>query len=228
MRLDHYLPNLHPRELYLRYIHRDATRDVIATIDQEAFLGLRKTARDRTQTLNNIKYFNLDGYIGEHVKRAMRLNLHINVGRQVLDIGTGFGYFPYVCEFFGNGAQAIDVSGHDLFDDVTNFLRVKKTHHFINAFEPLPTFDRKFDVINATQIAFVHIRGSGGKRWGDEEWGFFLDHLINDHLTEKGIISLEFNWDSHRNCWFPPEVRTLFKNYGARMFHNRVLITPNR
>jgi hypothetical protein len=38
-----------------------------------------------------------------------------------LDIGTGFDYFSYVCEYFGSKATAIDVLGHWLFNDAMDF-----------------------------------------------------------------------------------------------------------
>ena len=103
----------------------------------------------------------------EQMIRALDLHLN-NADKSVLDIGTGFGYFPYICEFFGNTATAIDVPDHALFNEVTKFLGVKKTFHRIEPFEALPSSIE--DLISSLRFKWLSIDttepGLGGKRNG--------------------------------------------------------------
>ena len=136
-------------QLYLAYHAKSVTEDILATIDMDSFLALRKNARERSNTLNMLKYFNIKGYLSLHVKRALYLGIPNMRNPSVLDIGTGFGYFPYACEFLDAEVHALDIPGHVLFYEMTNFFNIKKTHFWINALQPLPDFGKKFDVITS-------------------------------------------------------------------------------
>lgn len=213
---------LSPGQLYLSFRARSVTRDILATIDMEAFFALRKNARERSNTLNMLKYFNITEYLALQVKRALYLGIAEKRDPSILDIGTGFGYFPYVCTFLDGDVHAVDIPGHVLFDEMTNFFNIKKTHFRINALQPLPDFGQKFDIITGFQVAFN--RYSAIKPWGAKEWDYFLKHLIDKHLNENGVIYLEPNYDYTVNNWYPDDVRDLLRTYNARVRAGRVLI----
>lgn len=217
------LHNLSPHMMMLQRVAPSFAEDVIATLDLDAFLEIRKKGRELSPSINNIKYFNIEAYMTEHVRRAMELDMHMRRTDSVLDIGTGFGYFPYVCEFFGNQACAIDVPGHALFDEVTNFLGIKKTHHMIKSGAKLPDFGGPFDTITGFQVAF-HNPGDEHPRWGADEWEFFLDDLLENQVKPKGRIYFELNFDPQAGDWCPPAVKALFKKKGAWNWGRRVLI----
>jgi len=212
-----------PSELYISHMAKGHTEDVIATIDVDAFMALRKNAREKTKTLNNVKYFNLKPYMHEHMRRALSLRLN-NAGIKVLDIGTGFGYFPYICEFFGNTAVALDVPDHPLFDDVTNFLNVNKMRQRVETFQPLVGLDRSFDLVTAFQLAF---NGHKGKRWGEEEWAFFLDDVFNNVLKQTGELVLEPNYDFKHRFWLSPSEFRAFRRYRTQISGRRIRVKRN-
>lgn len=217
------LHNLSPRMIMLQRVAPSFAEDVIATLDLEAFLEIRKKGRELSPSINNIKYFNIHAYMAEHVRRAMELDMHVRRTDSVLDIGTGFGYFPYACEFFGNKARAIDVPGHQLFDAVTDFLGIDKAHHMIKAGSKLPDFGGPFDTITGFQIAF-HNPGEPTPRWGPDEWDFLLSDLLENHVKPNGRIYFELNFDPQAGDWCPPAVKALFKKKGAWTWGRRVLI----
>ena len=211
-----------PRYLYAARRAKGHVEDVIATIDLNAFLELRKMARRQSKSLNAIKYFNINGYMKEQMIRALDLHLN-NADKSVLDIGTGFGYFPYICEFFGNTATAIDVPDHALFNEVTKFLGVNKIFHRIEPFEALPKFDRRFDLVTAFQVAFN--RYDRARPWEEKEWSFFLEDLFKNVLNRGGQVALEMNYDPvHRN-WLSIGALRALRPYRARIFGASVRIT---
>jgi hypothetical protein len=209
-----------PKQLYLTHRAKGHVEDVMATIDLDAFFELRKKAKERTKNLNNLKYFNIQAYMQRHMRRALGLHLD-HYHRQVLDIGTGFGYFPYICRFFGSNTLAMDVPDHPLFDDITNFLGVKKLHQPIVPLQPVVGLGRHFDLVTAFQVAFNRfpIAGVPGWRpWGDEEWTFFLEDIFNNVLKEGGEIALEMNYSPISRAWVTPEERKAFRRYKTRIF----------
>jgi hypothetical protein len=220
MRVSELVRRWSPRQLRIAHTAKGHVPDVIASIDVEGLMQLRKRARERTRTINNIKYFNLNAYIYEHVRRALWLDLH-RKRRRILDIGTGFGYFPYVCEFFSNTAVAIDVPGHHLFDDVTQFLGITKIHQYVEPFKPLTGVDRSFDLVTAFQVAF---NGSFTTPWAEEEWSFFLADVFENVLKEGGEIAMELNYNPTYDYWLHPGARRAMKRYDARLFGSSVRI----
>ena len=134
----------------------------------------------------------------------------------MLDIGTGFGYFPYICEFFGNYAVAIDVPDHLLFNKVTQFLKVKKIPHRIEPFQPLPNFDQKFDLVTAFQVAFNWYDRT--KPWEEKEWSFFLEDIFTNILKENGEIAFEMNYDPVYRNWLSEGARRALKKYRLQTF----------
>ena len=128
--------------------------DVLASLEIDELLKIRAGSRGKIDNLHYLKYFNVEGYVREHLQRAIFLGMQ-NSHNDVLDIGTGFGYFPYICMFFNNRAKATDLPGIPLFDEVTGFLGVDKVHHRIEPFQPLPDFGTKFHVINDTAPIFM-------------------------------------------------------------------------
>lgn len=214
---------LAPHQLYLSRVTKNHAEDVIATIELDEFMSLRRAARDRSLALNALKYFNIDSYMPVHVKRALLLEVHGNRTRNILDIGTGFGYFPYVCRFFNDGViAAIDVPGHQLFDDITEFLGINKVHHRLMPFEKLPEFPDKFDLVTASQVAFN--RYTPEKPWGSAEWSFLLEDLRDNVLGGNGEVYFELNYDHHLGNWYSKEVIQQLKAHNAKISAGHVHI----
>ena len=46
--------------------------------------------------------------------------------RKVLDLGTGCGYFPYICNYFGHTTVTTDLDAVPMYDEITEFLRLDK------------------------------------------------------------------------------------------------------
>lgn len=116
-------------------------------------------------------------------------------GARILDIGTGFGYFPYVCRHNGHEVDAIDIEGvPEVFNIATQVLNINKLEFLVRKYTPLPDFPYKFDVVTCFQICFNE--HSTENVWGVGEWKFFLTNLRDQILTENGVVWLGFNYES--------------------------------
>lgn len=193
------LQRFSPRNYFLWHEARAVAPMVIATIDEVGFYDIRRRARDLSPRLMDLKYFHLESAVSLAMYKAFRLGLQEERRKDMLDLGTGFGFFPYVCEFFGNNTEALDLPGHGLYDEITNFLRIKKTHHVITPFQPLPDLGKKFDYVTAFLTAFN--RPGLATEWKAAEWEFFLNDMRTRILKPNGVLHVELNY-SHRNKEF--------------------------
>lgn len=193
----------------------------MATLNTDELLAIRdEEVLEPDRRLVDFKYFHIRPWMVENIKRALRLGLHKCRYRRILDIGTGFGYFPYVCEYMEHQASAIDIPDHRLYDRVIEALKISRVKQRVDPFEPLAQPDRPYDYVTAYQLAFN--RPNSKAIWGAAEWAFFLEDIMNNQLVRGGLLHLEFNWSFRINDWYDPDTRYLFDGYDARRVGNEV------
>jgi SAM-dependent methyltransferase len=203
-----------PRYMYYRLRAGVPTAHVLASIDPD---GLKALLQYKNQTGHPQykKYFNAPYWVQLNVIRALYLGLNKRQPISILDIGSGFGYFPYAAHFYGHDVLGMDVPGDTLFTRASAYLDVTRIEHEIAPKKKLPDMKRKFDLVTAFQICFNgHIEG---QLWGREAWDFFLSDLYKNHMNEGGRVYLELNWSPVIKGWLPEAVVELFRDkYGAR------------
>ena len=204
-----------------RHVHMAA-----ATLDDRAFADLKSRARGLSPSLMDLKYFDTEYWLEDALRRAYRLDIPKGLYGRILDIGTGFGYFPYICEYFGHTAHAIDREGHGLYDAATGILGLTRRHHTVTAFQPVATPDDDtdgYDLITAFQIAFD--RPTLETLWGADDWDYFIRDMLDNRLRDGGRLHLELNYIHSIGRWYKPEVTAVFKSHGAKLDFERITIT---
>ena len=109
-----------------------------------------------------------------------------------------------------------------MFSEMFRALGLQRIFARVEAFQPLPAFDRKFDLITAFMICF-----NGHKSpalWGPKEWSFFLDDLAT-RLNPGGRIRLGFNRERD-GSFYTKELRRFFVNRGAEIDQHRITLRP--
>lgn len=190
-------------------------------IDPDRFYRLKTKYRKLGDEFKGMKYLRFNTRFKGRLNYAYKLGLHDSKEKKtILDIGTGVGYFPYICSRFGHDAMAFDLGDYELFNDMIEMLGVNRPVYSIQSFEPIPDQGVKFDLVTAFLICFNNHNKPG--LWGSEEWDFFLRDLAANHLTEKGEVFLHFNYESDTNLPFTPELKQYFLEHGARIELNEV------
>jgi hypothetical protein len=101
-------------------------------------------------------------------------------------------------------------------------VQIPRTIARIEAFQPLPKFDRKFDIITAYLICFNNHKSD--KLWGPAEWDYFLSDVAG-HLAPNGRLWLELNRE-YDGSYYTPELKALFEQRRAELHSFRVVFNP--
>jgi hypothetical protein len=164
------------------------------------------------------KFLDVKTFLPTTISRAYFLGLHQFRKLSILDIGTGVGYFPVVCKYYGHSAIAIDQDSNQVFEDVTKWLNVDRRTWEIRAFEPVPSMGQRFDLITAFMVNFDRVKESNYEPWGPEEWEFFLSDMAQNHLEDGGRLVLLLNPHTRKNS----AVLEYFATRGAKFKENWV------
>lgn len=199
------------------------------------YFSIRKNIWDKHRSIkvnSNIqeaetyeKYFVLkNNFIQHGLMRVTQLNLHKKNKLSILDLGTGAGYFPYICNFYGNYAECLDIKDNEFYDHSTDALSLVKYHHEIVFNKKLPT-NKKYDLICAYMICF-----NGHKTealWGVHEWSVFLREIIQKNLKDGGKIFLSFNLEDDGKP-FSEDLKKFFNSFSKSFSKNEILISNNK
>ena len=164
------------------------------------------------------KYLDYKYWVLENLIRIYNLNINTKQNLKILDIVTGFGYFPFICEYFGNYAEAIDLDINVMYNDVIKLLNIKRHSYCIEANKPLP-FNTKFDIISGYMICFNNHKTD--KLWGVIEWDYFINSLKYNNLNKNGFVFLSFNLEFDGKP-YSLEIKNLFMQKRAKIKNNEV------
>ncbi|HTE07007.1 MAG TPA: hypothetical protein VK824_12515, partial [Planctomycetota bacterium] len=187
-------------------------RQLVAGLDLARLAAIRARHAAAAPGHGYSKYLDFAGQLVEKFAHVRRLGLARPPQRAVLDLGTGSGFFPYLCGRLGHRAAALDVDDTPMYDELVAALGVDRRVHRIEALAPLPDFGRRFDLVTAFQICF-----NGHKTeapWTATEWRWFLEHLARTHLSPDGEVFLAFN-DEADGRPYTPALRRFFEGHGA-------------
>jgi SAM-dependent methyltransferase len=209
--------------------HRFDLWRLLRRVDSPAFRKIRERYRDEAPRPGHSKYLDARPWLEVKLYYARELGLARSRPLDILDLGTGAGYFPLVCRYFGHRVRAFDVDDVAMYNELIQCFSIDRHAGRIRAFEPLPDLGRSFDLITAFMICFNNHRSPG--LWGVEEWRFFLEDLAEHQLKEGGRLLLSFNPEDDRRP-YSDELGAFFAGHGARLRGNDVdfesLVSPRR
>ena len=211
-------------------LHPIPLRPLLAQVNQERLRKLKQELGNPPPEApaswrHYAKYLELEKYLELNIRRVQDLNLHLTSPKEILDIGCGGGFFLYVAQAKGHRGLGFDTGGIPVFDELIDLLGVERVIYRIEAFEPLPDFGRKFDLITAFSTAF-----HGGKdnswRWGAKEWEFLVSDL-EKHLNAGGQIFFGLN-PAYGGEYYTQEILDVFQRRGATIERENVLFPPKK
>jgi hypothetical protein len=187
---------------------------ILKTIDMEQFQKFQVKYRDVDPAPGYSKYLDIRYWLRDNLNYVYRLKLNRSTSLKILDLGTGCGYFPYLCQYFGHSVVTVDMDEIPMYSEITGFLKLHRKIWKIKAFEKLPDFNTRFDLITAFAICFNNHNRPG--LWGVDEWSFFLIDLATNQLTESGRIFLKLNAE-RENGFYDDQLLNYFTRMGAKI-----------
>lgn len=175
----------------------DHCRDVIQKINIPALNELREKYSDC-----EMKYLNFPFEVPYKMTWALSyLMLHNQPEKQILDLGCGPGWFPFIAKHFNHTVHCHDLPSetsrsHMFYEDLLKTLGLKRDFAFaIKPQEKLSHGIGRYNVITALGMAFHH-------GWKIQDWYFFLDDITQNHFIKNGhgVLFIQANansaWDS--------------------------------
>jgi SAM-dependent methyltransferase len=204
---------------------------ILDDIDWLQFRELRHKYPYRPGSPQINRFEDIVYWIDINVERAQDLWLDRSPPLRVLDIGSGAGYFLYVCKFFGHDVLGFDTDTEPLFHATTALLNVPRVIGRVERQTPLPDLEGEFDLVAAHRVCFHRIgKVRDGVEWTPADWEFFIDDVRTNLLSERGRLLLDFNPRPDGSSFFTPQLREFFLSQGARIFRSKALLAkdPNK
>ena len=205
-----------------RFPARITTGAIIKSIDARRFEEIRRKYAVDDPGDAPPKYLDLEHWIRTNLQRVRELGLDYAPRSRILDLGCGAGYFLYINKLLGHEILGLDLDELPMFRELIELLQIPRTIARIEAFQPLPKFDRKFDIITAYLICFNNHKSD--KLWGPPEWDYFLSDVAA-HLAPNGRLWLELNRE-YDGSYYTPELKAFFEQRGADLQSYRVVFNP--
>lgn len=205
----------------MRFFRRSRIEPFLAKIDNQRLREIQR--RYAGSSDRYAKYADVEHWLKINLPRVEELKLERSPPKQILDLGCGAGFFLFLAKQSGHKCLGLDVGDFPLSNELIELFDVERVTWKIRAFQPLPDFGRKFDLITAFSTAFNRSEDES-RGWNPEEWKFFLDDL-DRHLKSGGEILLEINSGKDKR-YFPVEIRDFFLKRGARVEGERVYLKP--
>ena len=179
--------------------------EMVRDLESKGFERVRSTYANPNDPIGWPKYVDAWQWIELAIKQARFLQLDRRKPLRVLDIGSGAGYFLFVCKQFGHSVMGLDLDWPPMYAEMFEILEMPRRVWRIEPFEPLPNLGSRFDLLTGFAVCF-NSHGSADV-WGMKEWEFFLDDVFENIVSKTGEIYFELNPESW-GCYTPERANT--------------------
>lgn len=148
--------------------------------------------------------------IEEQLKNAHELNLQDSNPLDILDIGTGAGFFPFICKLYGHKAESCDDAlPGSIYLEGYNLLNLEPITCIVEKNTSIGgVFKNKFDIITSfrSQLGTTIVVEGGDSEyvWSTEDWKFFFKDC-SKHLLKSNDSFIDFQCNDiiHKEFFAP-------------------------
>jgi SAM-dependent methyltransferase len=167
------------------------------------------------------KYVDASHRIKLAIRQARGLRLDRRKPLRILDIGSGAGYFLFVCKQFGHTVRGLDLDWPLMYAEMFELMQLSRRIWRIEPFQPLPDLGFRFDLVTGFAVCF---NSHGSEQvWRAEEWEYFLNDIQRNILAEQGEVYFELNPEPWG--YYTPELAEFFRSRGAQVEGKKVWIS---
>ncbi len=182
-------------------------------------------AREILQKFNPVPQKRADTDQYYLVKLAYWLALPGAQPKRILDIGSRYGQWPYLCRHYGHDAVCSDLPEVLIRPEIQGMMKILNVPSMPLKIETLrPVGDiGQYDLITGLRTRFhsTKPRETGlpsETHWGVNEWDFFLRDIVT-HINPGGQIFFILNRlrEKEKGGGVPPEMKDYFLSRGAHL-----------
>ena len=196
--------------------------EMVRELESKGFARIRSKYANPNDPVGWPKYVEARQWLELAIKQARSLQLDRRKPLRVLDIGSGAGYFLFVCQQLGHRVMGLDLDWPLMYAEMFEMLEMPRRVWRIEPFQPLPELGGRFDLITGFAVCF-NSHGSD-EVWGIKEWEFFLDDLYQKVVSEAGEIYFELNPETW-GC-YTPALGDFFRQRGASVEGKKIWFRP--
>lgn len=171
------------------------------------------------EAVNNKYFKNIEQTVTEQLNWAHYLKLDTTTGLDILEFGTGVGFFPYICDLYNHNCVSTEERGWPNYEPCFAHLNVDPVKYLVSKYESVNnTFDRKFDLVVSFRSFIGTIQRYGGGPgsidvWDKHAWTFFFkDCAANLLKNDDSMIFFSCNRGDQLPPYdtMPPEEVTIW------------------
>ncbi len=177
---------------------------------------------------NWAKYLDAERWLKLNIRRAQDIGLdrerrHL----RILDLGSGAGWFLFVCKQLGHEGIGIDVPEPLFYGEMFEKLGLRRVVAPVDAQKPLPEellADGKFDLATAFSIEFNKHAPWG--MWKAADWDYLLNDLRDRFLKPGARVYFDLN-PNYDGEFMTPDMAEVFRRRGASVDRrSKLLFNP--
>jgi len=213
-----------------RWSHPVDAKHILAAIDPAEIARITEQYPRRLSARKTNAWQDAAHWININVGRAQNIWLDRSPPLRILDLGSGAGYFLYVCQFLKHSGLGLDLDDDPFFGAMTKYFNVPRVIWRIDPGIPLPDLGEKFDLVTGHRVCFHRITRNENdvwKEWTPVDWEFFICDIRTRFLKPHGRLLLDFLPRSDGSSFFTEELRVCFESQGARIFRSKALLAAD-
>jgi SAM-dependent methyltransferase len=205
-------------DAYYRWRRPLNARLMVRELESKGFGRIRSKYANPNDPKGWPKYVDAGHRLELAIRQARSVQLDRRKPLRILDIGSGAGYFLFVCKQLGHRVLGLDLDWPPMYAETFEMMEMPRCVWRIEPFQPLPDLGGRFDFLTGFAVCF-NSHGSDHV-WGIKEWEFFLDDVEKSVLSDSGEMYFELNPEPWG--YYTPELGEFFRRRGAQVEGKKV------